>query len=231
MSKLIGRTTPNVGGIVRHDHGIVLVRALDNVSFTISDGDRVGLVGHNGAGKTTLLRVAAGIFEPSLGNVLSHGRVMTLFNMMEGLALDATGLEMIRVRGALLGFSEEEMDERAVEIAEFCELGEYIGMPVRTYSTGMLVRLAFAITTAVNSDILVMDEFIGAGDAVFFERAQQRLKRFVEQASVLLVATHSADVVRQWCNKAILLNHGKLVEFGAVDSVLGTYERITKGGS
>jgi ABC-2 type transport system ATP-binding protein/lipopolysaccharide transport system ATP-binding protein len=220
-----------VGGTVRRDRGAVLVRALDGVSFAIADGDRVGLVGHNGAGKTTLLRVAAGIYEPLTGEVITQGRVMPLLNIMEGISLDATGIEMIRLRGALLGLSDAELEEKTPEIIEFCELGEYIEMPVRTYSTGMLVRLAFAITTAVNSDILIMDEIIGAGDAAFVERAQERLRRFVQQASVLLVASHSAEIVRQWCNKAMLLSHGRLIEFGSVDSVLAHYERLARTSS
>lgn len=229
VSKLIGIKAPSVGGSVRHDGGAVLVRALDEIEFSLADGDRVGLIGHNGAGKTTLLRVAAGIYEPTAGEVVIHGHVMPLFNMMEGMAPDATGIEMIRVRGALLGMTNDELEEKMVEIAEFCDLGEYIDMPVRTYSTGMLVRLAFAITTSVSSEVLIMDEFIGAGDAAFLERAKSRLKGFVEQARVLLVATHSTEIVRQWCNKAILLHHGKLVEFGPVDVAVAAYERVAKG--
>ncbi len=227
MNGLVGRNVTNVGGNMHRDgRGIVTVRALDGVSLELVDGDRVALVGHNGAGKTTLLRVAAGIYEPQVGEVRINGRVMTLFNMMEGMAPDATGKEMVRSRGTLLGLSEHEIDETAAEVAEFCELGEYMEMPVRTYSTGMLVRLAFAITTAVTSEILIMDEFIGAGDAAFFERAQKRLKRFVERASVLLVATHSTDIARHWCNKAVLLEHGRVVEYGAVEPVAEAYARL-----
>ena len=228
VANMVSRSQ-NVGGTVHRDgKGVVIVRALDDINFTRADGDRVAIVGHNGAGKTTLLRVAAGIYEPLAGNVVTVGRVMPLFNIMEGLAPDATGREMIRVRGSLLGLSDRDIDEKSAEIMEFCELGEYIEMPVRTYSTGMLVRLMFAITTAVTSEILIMDEFIGAGDAAFFERAQARLKRFVDQASVLLVATHSPSVARQWCNKAMLLDHGRIVEYGAVEPVLEAYERLAR---
>lgn len=219
--------TPVGGNVHRDSHGIVLIRALDDINFEFADGDRVAIVGHNGAGKTTLLRVAAGIYEPMVGEVVTHGRVMPLFNMMEGLAQDATGLEMIRLRGSILGLSDRDIEEKTSDIVEFCELGEYIDMPVRTYSTGMLVRLMFAITTARPSEILIMDEFIGAGDAAFLERAQARLKFFVGQASVLLVATHSPSVAHEWCNKAMLLSHGRLVGFGAVDKVLAEYERLT----
>ncbi len=226
VSNLVARKSTGVGGNMRRDsHGVVMVRALDNIDFSLVDGDRLAVLGHNGAGKTTLLRVAAGIYEPQHGRVVARGRIMPLFNMMEGMSPDATGLEMVRTRGTLLGLTEAEIQDKAVEIAEFCELGEYIEMPVRTYSTGMLVRLAFAITTAVTSEILIMDEFIGAGDAAFFERAQQRLRRFVEGASVLVVATHSPDTARHWCNKAILLEHGRVVEYGDVEKVLEAYAR------
>lgn len=229
VSSLVARSQQNVGGTVRSDgQGVVVVRALDNINFSLDDGDRVAIVGHNGAGKTTLLRVAAGIYEPLVGSVDTVGRVMPLFNIMEGLTPDATGREIIRVRGALLGLSDRDIDEKSDEIMEFCELGEYIEMPVRTYSTGMVVRLMFAITTAVTSEILIMDEFIGAGDAAFFERAQARLKRFVDQASVLLVATHSPSVAREWCNKAILLDHGRIVQYGPVEPVLEEYDRLAK---
>jgi ABC-type polysaccharide/polyol phosphate transport system ATPase subunit len=225
ISSLISKET-NVGGTMQRDRsGAVVVRALHDINFTLADGDRLALVGHNGAGKTTLLRVICGIYEPTSGQAVTRGRVMPLFNMMEGLAPDATGAEMIRVRGALLGLANREIDTKVEEIAEFCELGDYIKIPVRTYSTGMLVRLMFAITTSVTSDILVMDEFIGGGDAMFFERASARLKKFVEAASVLVVATHSLEMVRKWCNKAVLLEHGRLVQFGSVEDTLAAYER------
>jgi ABC-2 type transport system ATP-binding protein len=222
----------NVGGSMRRgSHGVVVVRALDSVSFELRDGDRVGLIGHNGAGKTTLLRLVAGIFEPTGGEVRTQGRVMPLFNIMEGVMPDSTGVEMIRLRGILLGLSDREIKERISEIADFCELGEYINMPVRTYSSGMLVRLAFAITTSVTSEILIMDEFIGVGDAAFLERAEARLKDFVERVSIMMVATHSDAIVRQWCNKAILLEHGRILQFGPVDNVLTHYERVSKSHS
>jgi ABC-2 type transport system ATP-binding protein len=229
VSNLISRTDQSVGGVMRDLGGVVSVRALDQVSFTAADGDRIAVLGHNGAGKTTLLRAAAGIFEPTSGEVIITGRVMPLFNMLEGMVPDATGVEMIYTRGTLLGMSQREIQENMDEIAEFCELGDYIDMPVRTYSTGMLMRLAFAITTAVASDVLIMDEIIGTGDAAFFDRAEKRMREFVERARVLLVATHSPDIAKKWCNKAMLFQHGRLIASGETNAVLEAYARSTAG--
>jgi len=228
ISTLVAKNA-NVGGSVQRDgRGIVVVRALEGVNLEFRDGDRVGLIGHNGAGKTTLLRVIAGIYEPTVGEVVTEGRVMPLFNIMEGMAPDGTGIEMVRLRGTLLGLTGSEIDDRIEEIADFCELGEYISMPVRTYSTGMLMRLAFAITTSVTSEILIMDEFIGTGDAAFVDRAEKRLKGFVDNASIMVVASHSTAILRQWCNKAVLMEHGRVLQYGAVDEVIQHYEDMAR---
>lgn len=225
VSSLISKVESKVGGTLMHDQsGPVTIRALSDINLNLSNGDRVAIFGHNGSGKSTLLRVAAGIYEPQMGKITTKGRIMTLFNMMEGMSQDATGLEFIRMRGALLGLSTKEIDEKEEEIIDFCELGGYIKMPIRTYSTGMQVRLAFAITTAVTTDILIMDEFIQAGDTSFFVNAQKRLKNFVDNASVLVLATHSLDTARQWCNKGLLLSHGKIIAYGDLDQVLEQYK-------
>jgi ABC-type polysaccharide/polyol phosphate transport system ATPase subunit len=225
VSNLVKRKSQSVGGTLKQDKsGAVVIRALDKVSLTFVDGDRVALLGHNGAGKSTMLRLMAGIYDPTEGSIRTRGRIMTLFNMMEGMAPDAKGRETIRLRGALMGLNNAEINEKIDEIADFCELGDYIDLPVRTYSTGMLVRLMFGITTSVPSEILIMDEFIGAGDAAFFEKAKKRVRGFVSQASTLIVATHSPDIVREWCNKAVLLEHGQVIEFGDADEVLRRFK-------
>lgn len=221
IATLTSKLSVNVGGMVNYDNrGVLTVRALDNVSLSIQNGDRVALLGHNGSGKSTMLRLMAGIYDPTHGSIKTVGRVMPLFNMMEGVAPEANGRETIKLRGALLGLTESEIEEKIIDITEFCELGEYIDLPVRTYSTGMLVRLMFGIVTSINSDILLMDEFIGAGDASFFEKAENRLKRFVDKSNTLVVATHSLDVVRKWCNKAIIMKHGRAVAYGEAGAIL-----------
>jgi ABC-type polysaccharide/polyol phosphate transport system ATPase subunit len=225
ISSIMSSKESKVGGTLLHNEtGPVTIRALSNINLRLKDGDRLAIVGHNGSGKSTLLRVAAGIYEPQIGRVKTSGRIMPLFNMMEGMSQDATGLEIIGMRAALLGFSRNEINLKRDEIVDFCELGDYIKMPIRTYSTGMQVRLAFAITTAVKADILIMDEFIGAGDAGFFDKAQKRLKSFVDEARVLILATHSPDLARQWCNKGMLLSHGNLAADGNLEDVLEEYK-------
>jgi ABC-type polysaccharide/polyol phosphate transport system ATPase subunit/8-oxo-dGTP pyrophosphatase MutT (NUDIX family) len=229
------RGTSHVGGsIAAGAGGTMVVRAIDNMSFEIRRGERVGLIGHNGAGKTTLLRTMAGIYEPTNGVLETAGHVMPLFNLMEGMMPDATGREFIRIRGVLLGVEPHQLDALAEDVIEFCELGSYIDMPVRTYSTGMLVRLAFALSTSVSPDILLFDELIGAGDARFVTKAQERLKSFIERSSVVVVASHSRAILEQWCNRLFLLEHGKLIADGPVHDVLEEYnERLAAeaGGS
>jgi len=223
----------SVGGSVGESHeGVVVIKALHDINLRIKDGDRIGLIGHNGCGKTTLLRALAGIYEPTSGTLTSHGRIMPLFNLTEGMSPDATGRELIDIRCVLLGLKPDEVTAAKPDIIAFCQLGDYLDMPVRTYSTGMLVRLSFAIATAFNADILLFDELIGAGDASFIDQAHARLEKFVEQASVMVVATHSFEIIQKWCNRAILLEHGHMLIDGAVEDVFDMYrERVRTYGA
>lgn len=222
--------TAHVGGKLERSRHRSIVHALNDISFKIQDGERVGLIGHNGAGKTTLLRTLAGIFEPNEGRLLTKGRILPLFALTEGMHPDATGRELINIRSLLLGLSEAEIAEITPEVIEFCQLGDYIDMPVRTYSTGMIVRLAFAITTSVSAEILLFDELIGAGDASFVDKAQLRLENFVNRSSTIILATHSQDIIRRWCNRAMVFEHGKLKFDGDVDQAYEAYvEMVTRG--
>lgn len=217
-----------VGGVIEAEaSGKVVVRALDDISFTLKQGDRVGIVGHNGAGKTTLLRVLAGILEPVAGELTIQGSVTPMFSLTDGMDMEATGYENVWIRGQILGCTRTFIGSCIDEIVAFCELGDFLHMPVRTYSAGMFVRLGFAIATALRPEILVMDEMIGAGDAAFFERARARLTQFIENAGILVVATHSPDIIRTWCNKAMWLSHGKLAGLGPVEDVMAAYAQAT----
>lgn len=217
------------GNIAKDAFDRVTVRALSNLDLSIERGDRVALLGANGAGKTTLLRVLAGIFEPSQGHVMIDGRVSALLDVSLGLNPDATGRENILLRGMYMGMHPREMRHRAEEIIEFTELEEYIDMPIRTYSSGMMVRLAFAISTCTPPEILVMDEWLSAGDAHFLDKAKKRMADFVNRSSILVLASHAMDLLREWCNRGIYLEHGHIAVAGPINDVIAAYEAATRG--
>jgi ABC-type polysaccharide/polyol phosphate transport system ATPase subunit len=218
-----------VGGAIEAEiSGKVVIKAIDGLSLSLREGDRLGIMGHNGAGKTTLLRVLAGVYEPTRGEIAVKGSITPMFSLNDGMDPDATGYENIWLRSAVLGFSRDFTARHIDDIAEFSELGDYLDMPIRTYSSGMFVRLGFAIATSLDPQILIMDEMIGAGDAKFFSRAQERLKQMIERTGILVVATHSGEILQRWCNKAVLLNHGKLAHCGAPAEVLARYAELTR---
>lgn len=220
----------STGGRIGRDAGNrVCVEALDDVTLEFEHGDRVGLIGHNGAGKTTLLRVLAGIYEPTRGTVEVDGHVAPLFNVGLGIDLEATGFENIYLRGAFLGFSRAQIRMRMDEIAGFTELGDYLAMPVRTYSAGMQVRLAFAVSTAIDPEILLMDEWIGAGDASFFAKAERRINEVVDRARILVIASHAESLLERTCNKAVLMHSGKVQAVGEIRDVLREYDSYKTG--
>jgi len=223
--------TSTRGNLARDGLDRVMVRALSNLNFELQSGDRLALIGPNGAGKTTLLKTLAGIYEPTQGRFHSVGKVSSLLNTQVGLNTDATGRENIILRGMFMGMHPKEMHRLAPEIAEFTELGEYLDMPVRTYSAGMMVRLAFAISTCVAPEILLMDEWLSVGDAQFLEKAQRRIEGFVLGSNILVLASHSFDLVEQWCNRAILLHHGKIAMMGTVKDVIAGYRELIEYGS
>lgn len=218
--KLLNFTT---GGAFAYDpRQCIVVKALDHISLTLNDGDRLGLVGHNGAGKSTLLRVLANIYEPSRGTYHYQGKISPLLDVMLGMNQESTGYENIFLRGSLLGLKHQEINDRVEDIAEFTELGDYLYMPMRTYSSGMLMRLAFAVATSIQPDILLLDEAIGAGDKRFIEKANKRLQQLIERSSILILASHSEAIIRGFCNKVLVLNKGRIEQFGHIDDVLNS---------
>ena len=218
--------TSTHGNLGRDALDRINIRALNDVSIDIVNGDRVGLLGLNGAGKTTLLKVLAGVYEPTEGRLVASGNVSSLLDTQVGLNADATGHENIILRGMYMGIHPREMRERAGEVATFTELGHYLDMPVRTYSAGMMIRLAFAISTCVPPDILIMDEWLTAGDAQFLEKAQRRIENFVRGSSILTLASHSTELVERWCNRGILLHHGRVLSIGSIKEVISAYRRL-----
>jgi len=202
----------STGGRVSAAKGhVATVQALDDINLDLKDGDRIGLIGHNGSGKTTLLRTMAGIFRPTRGRILVEGRVSTVFGLGAGMDPELTGYENIARMAMLLGATQKQAEASVPGIEEFTELGQFLAMPVRTYSAGMTTRLLFAVATAVHPEILLVDEVLGAGDAAFQEKARQRMTEFIAKASIFVLASHAPDLMKQFCTRMIKLEHGKIV--------------------
>ncbi|SET37476.1 ABC transporter ATP-binding protein [Thorsellia anophelis] len=196
---------------------------LSNISLDITKGDRVAILGHNGAGKTTLLRVMAGIYEPSEGEFIKVGQVSSLISISLGIHEDVSGIDNIYLRARLMGRSKEAVKSKIKDIIEFSELGHHIEQPVRTYSSGMKMRLAFSIATAFKIDILLMDEWLSVGDKEFKIKAQNKLTELVYESNIVVLASHSESLVRKVCNKAMILEHGQVKNFGPIKEISDIY--------
>lgn len=226
MQKCVGGIITNASTDLNNKHASkhVAVRALDNISFRIEKGDRLAIVGSNGAGKTSLLQVLAGVYKPMHGTIIHRGKITPLLNISLGLDMDDTGLENIQTISTYLGMTQQEIAERKQEIIDFTELNDFINLPVRTYSSGMLARLTFGIATTLDPEILLMDEGIGAGDASFAQKAKARLDSFYQKSNIMIMASHSEQLLRDLCNKAILLGKGKVIAFGSLDDIFMRYQ-------
>lgn len=211
------------GGKVSFGAEGTVIRSLEDVSFEIHEGERVGLVGHNGAGKSTLLRALSNVYAPTAGRAEIVGDIGSLVDIGLGIDGEATGRENIYIRGALLGLERTDIEERFNEIVEFSELGEFINMPVRTYSSGMHLRLAFAVATIIRPEILLMDEWLSVGDAAFNEKAEQRLNDLVQASRILVIASHSRELIERTCNRVLWFEHGRLKLDGPPDLVCQQY--------
>jgi ABC-type polysaccharide/polyol phosphate transport system ATPase subunit len=212
------------GGIIKHESNNVLtIKALNEITIDINKGDRLAIIGRNGSGKSTLLRVIAGIYPPTSGDVYVKGRVVPLLDVGFGLDDECTGIENLILRGMLLGLSSKEIHNKIDDIIEFTELGEYINLPLHTYSAGMEARLALGVSTCVNPDILLIDESISVGDVFFVEKAQNRVNELIERSGMLVLVSHSEELIHQMCNRAALVHRGNLLKIGQVDEVLDTY--------
>lgn len=203
--------------------GRVVVRALENLNFEFRDGERVGLLGHNGAGKSTLLRALSRVYTPTSGRSEIVGEVGSLIDISLGINPEATGRENIFIRGAILGLSKKEIASRFDEIHAFSELGAFIEMPVRTYSSGMHLRLAFAVSTVVRPEILLMDEWLSVGDEGFKHKAEERLSQLVSGTKIMVLASHSRELIEKTCNRAIWLEHGTIKMDGPASEVTRAY--------
>ena len=214
------------GGLIargKGGHQAVVVKALTKVSLDLRDGDRLGLIGHNGAGKSTLLKVMGGVYEPTAGSVLADGHIAPLLDLLPTMDPEDSGYEAIVTAGLLLGMTRREIESKIPEIEQFSELGEYLSLPVKSYSTGMTTRLGFSLAITLEPEILLIDEGIGAGDARFAERATTRMKEFIGRTSILVLASHSDELIEAICNKAALLRAGRIITVGPVREVLSQY--------
>lgn len=218
-------TLRSTGAISRMGASSVKVKSLDDVTLRVRPNDRVAIIGGNGAGKTSLLKVISGIYDPSSGNRRVHGHVTTLLGTGFGLDDEATGYHNIILGGIALGYSRAEMVEAYDEIAEFTELGDFLNMPLRTYSAGMRAQLAFAIATCKKPEILLIDEGIGAGDAHFVKKANDRVEEFVGSSSILVMASHTEELLEQFCNKCLYLQGGKTLFYGDFKEGMELYRR------
>jgi lipopolysaccharide transport system ATP-binding protein len=199
------------------------VEALKNISFSLNSGDRVGFIGSNGAGKTTLLRTLAGIYEPVGGSITIDGEVTALLDANQGLNMDLTGYENIRLRALFSGYGEAKIKQLQADVAAFAELNQFLELPVRTYSSGMIIRLGFALATAIKPQILLMDEWIMAGDASFMDKARHRLETVIEGAEILVLSSHNVDIIMRWCNRVIWMDGGRIRADGNPKEVMAAY--------
>jgi len=202
------------------------IMALKNVSVEIQAGERVGLIGHNGAGKSTFLKMVAGLYPISQGKRVVEGTIRSLFDLSLGFEPDATGRENILYRGLLLGLSPKFMRSIEEQVVEFADLGEFIDYPIKTYSAGMQVRLAFAISTSVGGDVLLLDEVMGAGDANFMVKAKQRISSLIEQSEILVFASHDFASLRSICERGLVFHHGELRFDGPVEEAISEYKKL-----
>jgi ABC-2 type transport system ATP-binding protein/lipopolysaccharide transport system ATP-binding protein len=220
-----------VGGRVGSKQGdVVTVKALNDISVTVNAGDRLAILGHNGAGKSTILRVFSGAFEPSSGSAEISGSVSSLLDITMGMDPEMTGAENVVLRGVFVGLSLKEARDSIPEIEDYSELGGFMHLPLRTYSTGMILRLAFAVSTVRHRDILLLDELISVGDRSFAAKARDRIDKMIDNASILAFASHDLQTVMHYCNRAILLESGKLIVDGPVDAVIERYSQQSAAG-
>jgi len=213
-----------VGGKIGSEGRVPIIEALHDITLSIKEGDRVGLVGHNGAGKSTLLRLLAGIYEPTRGSSRITGKVAPVFDLGVGMDPEISGYENIMIRGLFLGMTRKQMEKRVDDITEFTELGDYLQMPLRTYSTGMRVRLALGVVTSIDPEILLLDEGIGAVDAAFMAKARDRLRDLVRRSGLLVFANHSDETLIEFCDSAIWMDEGQVKQQGSLREVLTAYK-------
>jgi ABC-type polysaccharide/polyol phosphate transport system ATPase subunit len=207
-----------------HPRSVEKFHALREISFTINHGESVAVIGHNGAGKSTLLNLTTNLCRPDRGRVEVHGRIAALLDLGAGFHPDLTGAENVRTNAALLGLSRREVREKFDEMVAFAEIGDFINEPLRTYSSGMVMRLAFSVAVSVDPDVLIIDEVLGVGDVAFFAKCQERIMQFRRAGKTILCVSHSDATLKDLCSRAIWLDHGRLMDDGPIGRVAEAYK-------
>jgi len=212
----------------RRASSIMTVRALEEINLKLRDGDRLGIIGHNGAGKSTLLRVLAGVYMPTVGHRTVVGKIASLFEITLGFEHEASGWENIAFRSYFQGETPRTLRDKVAEIAEFAELGDFMKMPVRYYSAGMMVRLAFSIATTIEPEILIVDEVLSAGDLSFQVKARDRIKQLLDHARVVVMVSHDLESIANLCDQVMWLDHGRIREMGPARQVIANYQNLVQ---
>jgi ABC-type polysaccharide/polyol phosphate transport system ATPase subunit len=216
-----------IGGKINSIDHTTYIRALNKITVEVKEGERIGLIGHNGAGKTTLLKVLAGIYEPTGGTIQLEGHISSLTDITMGMDPELSGYDNIIMRCIFMGLSFKEAKNKVNEIIDFSELHEYIDLPTRTYSTGMYLRLAFSISTAITPDILIMDEMIGAGDAAFIHKARTRISDLIKRTKIMVLSSHDLQIMKDTCNRGIWMEKGQIRMDGNMTEVIEAYKEFT----
>ena len=224
----LATTVRSKNNVAFTDDKKVLVNSLSRINFKAEENDRVGIIGLNGSGKTTLLKIISGIIPPSSGLVEIEGALASFIDITSGMDLNLSGRENAILKGMYMGVPPELMKAKIGYIEKFSDLGEFFELPVSSYSSGMVVRLAFSIATSVKPDILVLDEWLSAGDASFVKKMEEKMSNYVNSASILILATHSPSIIKEWCNKVMVLDAGRLVFYGAPNEALSIYNKIAE---
>ncbi|GAA4822158.1 ABC transporter ATP-binding protein [Marinicella pacifica] len=214
------------GGLLRSNAGLRSHLVFENFNLDIHDGDRVALLGVNGAGKSTLLKIMAGVYTPERGEVISKGKIYSFFGRSIGVMPQLSGLENLEIRGLLLNLPDEIIQNKIKQIIDFSELGEAIYRPVSTYSVGMRTRLTFGMLMFVEADIMLIDEGLGAGDKFFLKKAQKFIESLLDSSKILVFANHSMELLKKFCNKAVLIDAGEIIQFGELDKVIHLYNHL-----
>ena len=226
-SKLIGQTDSSIGQVggrfLLKGSRLRRIRILDDVSFLATSGMSVGIIGLNGSGKSSLLRLIAGIYVPIVGSCIVNGAVTTLFSNQLGMNANATGAENVRLLSLLLGMDDQPVDELIEEVADFSELGDYMNLPIRTYSAGMRTRISFGVATSGAPEILLVDEVFGTGDQSFMDKARSRMRDLIDRSGVVVLASHSVELLKQYCTHLLWLDRGSVMGFGETEEVLREY--------